>query len=99
MSKFKVRDLPSLLEYIEKFGKEPDCLVFSLAALIAFYKGDEANDDPAVMEFMKTATAAEILAKIEYWDADLSFLLPSVEKYLSDIEENGIRAAMEKVTK
>ena len=99
VSKFKVRDLPSLLEYIDKFGKEPDCLVFSLAALIAFYRGDEANDDPAVMEFMKTATAAEILAKTEYWDTDLSVLLPSVEKYLSDIEENGVRAAMEKVVK
>ena len=99
VSKFKVRDLPSLLEYIEKFGKEPDCLVFSLAALIKFYKGDEANDDPTVMEFMKTATAAQILAKTEYWDTDLSELLPSVEKYLKDIEENGIRAAMEKVAK
>lgn len=99
VSKFKVRDLPSLLEYIDKFGKEPECLVFSLAALIKFYKGDEANDDPAVMEFMKTATAAQILAKTEYWDADLSALLPSVEKYLKDIEENGIRAAMEKVAK
>ena len=99
VSKFKVRDLPSLLEYIDKFGKEPDCLVFSLAALIAFYRGDEANDDPAVMSFMKTATAAEILAKTDYWDADLSSLLPSVEKYLKDIEENGIRAAMEKVVK
>ena len=99
VSKFKVRDLPSLLEYVEKFGKEPDCLVFSLAALIKFYKGDEANDDPAVMEFMKSASAAEILAKTEYWDANLSFLLPSVEKYLQDIEENGIRAAMEKVAR
>lgn len=97
VSKFKVRDLPSLLEYIDKFGKEPDCLVFSLAALIAVYRGDEANDDAAVMEFMKTVSAAEILAKTEYWDTDLSVLLPSVEKYLKDIEENGIRAAMEKV--
>ncbi len=99
VSKFKVRDLPSLLEYVDKFNKEPECLTFSLAALITFYRGNEANDDPAVMEFMKTASAAEILAKTEYWDADLTFLLPSVEKYLADIDENGIRAAMEKVVK
>ncbi|MCH5210133.1 MAG: tagaturonate reductase [Oscillospiraceae bacterium] len=99
VSKFKVRDLPSLLEYIDKFGKEPPCLVFSLAALIAFYKGDEANDDIAVMEFMKNASVEEILSKNEYWDSDLSFLLPSVRKYLADIEENGIRNAMKAIVK
>ncbi len=38
-SKFKTRDLPSLLGYIEKFGSLPKTLVFSLAALIAFYEG------------------------------------------------------------
>lgn len=97
VSKFKVRDLPSLLEYIKIKGEEPKCLVFSLAALIEFYRGDEANDDPSVMEFMKSASAAEILAKTEYWGADLSFLLPSVEGYLKDIEESGIRNAMAKV--
>lgn len=99
VSKFKVRDLPSILEYIEKYHKEPDCLLFSFATLIAFYRGDKTNDDPKVIEFMKTASVAEILSKTDYWDMDLSMLLPSVEKYLSDIEENGIRSAMEKVIK
>ncbi|MBQ7573428.1 MAG: tagaturonate reductase [Clostridia bacterium] len=97
VSKFKVRDLPSLLEYMDKFGKEPECLVFSLAALIEFYRGDEANDDEAVMKFMKTASVGEILANTELWDKDLSFLCESVTKYVEDIESNGIRAAMKKV--
>lgn len=42
-SKFKVRDLPSLLGYIEKFGKAPKILSFIMAALITFYKGNERD--------------------------------------------------------
>ncbi len=36
-SKWKARNMPSFLEYIEKFGKLPVCLTMSLAAYIAFY--------------------------------------------------------------
>lgn len=39
VSKFKTRDLPSLLSYIEKKGELPKYLSFSLASLIAFYNG------------------------------------------------------------
>ncbi len=39
ISKWKVRVLPSLLEYIELKGKLPKILTFSLAALLAFYRG------------------------------------------------------------
>ena len=95
VSKFKVRDLPSLLGYMDEFGKEPNCLVFSLAALIKFYKGDEANDDAAVMEYMKNASVADILAKKRTSGGqDLSMLRPSVEKYCAMIDEKGIREAM-----
>ena len=41
VSKFKTRDLPSLLGYCKKNGKLPDVLSFSLAALISFYEGTE----------------------------------------------------------
>ena len=36
VSKYQVRVLPSVLEYIKENNKEPKCHVFSLAALIAF---------------------------------------------------------------
>ncbi len=36
-SKWKARDLPSLLEYNEKFGKLPEALCMGFAAYIAFY--------------------------------------------------------------
>ncbi len=97
VSKFKVRDLPSLLEYVKMNNTEPKCLVFSLAALIKFYKGDEANDDANVIEFMKNASVEEILKNTELWDTDLTFLATSINAYLKDIEENGIREAMKKV--
>lgn len=40
MTKYRTRNLPQLLSYIEKFGKLPPHLTFALAALIAFYRGE-----------------------------------------------------------
>lgn len=69
VSKWRARCLPSLLDYFEKYGKLPIRLTFSLAALMAFYEGDEIKDgtligyrngeeypiidDMAVLEFFK----------------------------------------------
>lgn len=38
-SKFKTRDLPSLISYVEKNKEIPQALSFSIASLIRFYKG------------------------------------------------------------
>jgi tagaturonate reductase len=45
MSKYKTRDLPSLLEYINRKQELPRKLVFSLAALISFYKGKRGEEE------------------------------------------------------
>jgi len=45
MSKYKTRDLPSLTEYLKRKGELPKKLVFSLAALIEFYKGKRGTED------------------------------------------------------
>ncbi|MDR3594130.1 tagaturonate reductase [Clostridium sp.] len=45
MSKYKTRDLPSLTEYLKRKGELPKKLVFSLAALIEFYKGKRDKED------------------------------------------------------
>ncbi|KYH30407.1 MULTISPECIES: tagaturonate reductase [Clostridium] len=50
MSKFETRVLPSLLEYVNRKGKLPKKLVFSLAALIAFYKGDRNGEKIALAD-------------------------------------------------
>ena len=79
VSKFKVRVLPSLLEYIKRKNCLPKRLVFSLAKLIEFYKTGTPKDLPEIMDFMKTASVAEILANTRLWDQDLSFLTEAVE--------------------
>lgn len=43
ISKYKSRCLPTLLDYIKTFNKLPRALVFSLGALLLFYKGDFDN--------------------------------------------------------
>ncbi|MEK3967873.1 tagaturonate reductase [Paenibacillus sp. FSL H7-0323] len=45
ISKFKTRDLPSLLQYVEAKGQLPEKLVFSLSALIAFYRGRRGEEN------------------------------------------------------
>ena len=69
-SKFKTRDLPSLLSYVIKKNKVPEALCFSIASLIVFYKGKNIEnrsmkgfyndreycikDDESVLEFFET---------------------------------------------
>lgn len=69
--------MPSFLSYIEKEGKLPARLTFSLAALMAFYTGDEISenaltghrngqeypimDDMAVLEFFRDNSGKESL--------------------------------------
>ena len=82
VSKFKVRVLPSILEYIKRYNKMPETLLFSFAKLIEFYKTDMTNDAPEVVEFMKNNDTAAILANTALWGEDLSALVPEVEKYI-----------------
>ncbi|URZ01730.1 tagaturonate reductase [Clostridium felsineum] len=56
MPKFETRDLPSLLEYTKRKGQLPKKLVFSLAALIEFYKGKRGEED------IKLADGEDVLA-------------------------------------
>ena len=83
VSKFKVRVLPSILEYIKRYDKMPETLLFSFAKLIDFYRTDMTNDDKEICEFMKTASVEEILANTSLWDQDLSSLCAEVSKYVN----------------
>lgn len=49
VSKWKTRVLPSVLDYIERYGAVPPCLTFSLSALIAFYQGTERDENGALI--------------------------------------------------
>ena len=82
VSKFKVRVLPSITEYIKRFDKMPDTLIFAFAKLIEFYRTDMTNDDAEITAFMKTATVGEILKNTKLWDEDLSYLESEIKKYV-----------------
>lgn len=81
ISKFRVRVLPSILEYIRRFEKMPETLLFAFAKLIEFYRRGTPSDDPAVMEFMRCAETEQILASAGLWGTDLRFLTDEVNKY------------------
>lgn len=81
VSKFKVRVLPSILEYEKKFGYAPKTLLFSFGKLIEFYKRGTPNDDPVVTEKMQKGTVKEILADASLWGEDLTRFAAKVEGY------------------
>ena len=87
ISKYKARILPSVLDYIKKKNEIPSRLIFSLAALIVFYRGErngeaiELKDDAEVLDFFatlwgKTSNSIEIsnlvLSNIDFWERDLT---------------------------
>lgn len=47
-SKYKTRVLPSILEYVNRKGELPEVLTFSMAALIAFYRGTELRENSLI---------------------------------------------------
>ncbi|MBP5321217.1 MAG: tagaturonate reductase [Kiritimatiellae bacterium] len=75
VSKWRVRVLPTLLDYLETFGRLPEYLTDSMAALIRFYRSGIAEDDPGVLAFFKTdPSVAAILAREDFWGMDLNTL-------------------------
>ena len=83
VSKFKVRVLPSILEYIKRKNENPENLLLSFAKLIEFYKTDMTNDAPDVVEFMKNNDVKAILSNEALWGEDLSFLADAIEEKLA----------------
>ena len=86
ISKYKTRVLPSVLEYIKRKNALPKRLLFSLAALIAFYRGDRngvnipLKDDQSVLDFFAVqwvafdvkAIAKATLQNVDFWGQDLT---------------------------
>ncbi|SNR30787.1 tagaturonate reductase [Lutibacter agarilyticus] len=86
ISKYKTRVLPSVLEFVKRKNKLPKSLLFSLAALIAFYKGDRngteitLKDDATVLDFFSEAwsnnnfveVAEKTLSNTAFWGTDLT---------------------------
>lgn len=106
ISKFKVRVLPSILVYNEKFGKVPANLTFAFACLIRFYKGtwngaglpvDDSKEITDAFEAIwadGTAKAVQqTLQNTEFWGEDLTAvkgLSETLELAINEINANGI---------
>lgn len=82
VSKFKVRVLPSILEYEKRFGRLPEHLMLAFAKLIAFYRTDMTNDDAKICEFMKSADVRDILGRVDLWGEDLTRFTETIENLL-----------------
>ncbi len=72
-SKWRARNMPSFLEYIDKTGKLPRCLTMSFAAYIAFFSNDiqELNEQGLVCRRPKgnTYTCSDDRWALEfYWE-------------------------------
>jgi tagaturonate reductase len=101
VSKYKVRVLPSVLEYSNRTGQLPENLLHSLAALIVFYKGSwrgeqiALNDSQEVLSFMADVWAgnqpqtvtSKVLANVHFWDTDLTQVEGLEEKVTAYISQ------------
>lgn len=102
-SKWKARVLPSLKEYVNKYGKLPRLLALSLAALIAFYRvetGKNASDDQWVLDIYASNTTADnatlvntILSSEKMWGENLCAiegLEALITSFMNDIDSKGM---------
>ena len=87
VSKFRVRCLSTMLEYREKFGKNPPCLTFSLAALIAFYKKGTPDDDPEIMKTMRESSFRDLLKNKNLFGEDISVFADDAEPHYRRLME------------
>ncbi len=94
VSKYSVRVLPTLSEYIENTDNIPKPLVFSLACLIEYYKTQVPQDNESVVTFIKDNDLMSILSNVQLWGQDLSNLYDIVNESLYKIHNSGIREAV-----
>lgn len=88
LTKFKTRLLPQLLTYSQKFNQPPKYISFSLAALIAFYRGEYqglaiplTDDKPLLDRFNEwhplyqsnvKKLVSNVLGMSDHWEQDLN---------------------------
>ena len=81
-SKWRARNMPSFLEYIEKNGTLPACLTMSFAAYIAFYSNDvqELTDAGLVCKRAKgnTYTVSDDRWVLEFYNAHKDDAIPAL---------------------
>lgn len=94
VSKFVVRVLPTVNDYIDKNNRLPKPLVFSLACLIEYYKANEVTDSEYAVDYIKNNDIKSILSNTALWGKDLSGMVDAVSESLERIHRDGIREAI-----
>ena len=110
VSKWKVRVLPTVLDYIDQQGKLPKRLVFSLACLIKLYLSDkfELKDDEDILSFfreLKTVSETEemitsVLSNSDFWGRDLTKepeLKDQVISFYKQISSNSVKETLDTI--
>ncbi|MCD7723113.1 MAG: tagaturonate reductase [Clostridiales bacterium] len=92
--KYRVRVLPSVNDYINKFAAAPPCLLFAFAAMIYCYKSGKIQDDEKIANTIKSEKLAEIFNNTKLWGADLNAIYGEVNNYYEMIKRYGIRKAI-----
>jgi tagaturonate reductase len=101
ISKFKVRVLPSILEYNRRTGNLPTNLIHAFAAMIRFYKGEwrgeslPVNDSQEVVSFFSEVwksddaghVANAVLANEKFWGEDLTKISRVAESVRQSLDE------------
>ena len=96
VSKWRARSMPSLLGYVEKTGKLPEHLTFSLASLMSLYRGGkleggklicdrdgqpyELQDDAAVLAFFAETSNADPAEQVKAFLSNETFFGPDLCK-------------------
>lgn len=86
-SKWRTRNLPSLLEYVQQFGKLPRCLAVSFAAYMAFYTC-------GVQELTDRGLICRREDGEEYFVRDEQWILEFYRAHCGDTAEELVRAVM-----
>lgn len=111
VSKWRARCMPSLLVYVERTGKLPERLTFSLASLMSLYRGGKVvegklectrdgqpytlQDDAAVLEFFATASDQAPADQARAFLSNESFFGPDLCKVPGLIES--VSASLEDI--
>ncbi len=86
-SKWKARNMPSFLQYIDKNGKLPECLTMSLAAYIAFYSND-------IQELTGNGLVCKRPAGNTYTVNDDRWVLEFFDEHKNDSEDDLVKAVL-----
>jgi tagaturonate reductase len=108
ISKFTARLLPTLKRYVAKNQELPKRIVLALAAYLKIYRGQadfEPSDTAEVLAAFKKIAGDEnyvheALSNSDFWGEDLtkiSGLEALVNKYLTEIDQKGTRAMVERI--